>query len=282
MSREEWQSLYGKYSIPEEILRLLQLQEELEREGLSMGCIGFLPVTFYYAHSITPPDLIPFASTGGNGIHFGFLTDFGMTRVLDEAPIVCVSPTNDPPIRLVAGKLRDFLDLVSSVSYGELLDTFWPFSDKDSDRMLQEESRCGRETPPDWREHQSKVLRRLAAAMGSSRREVAPYVQKVLRERRSRIALPTLDGLGVMGSGGSGKGQPYQFVYPVGGQVVEEEEIGRMRSFLSGSSREGKLGFIRDANYIYSLEDDYMVCDLIRELLEELELADETFRLFEC
>lgn len=32
-------------------------------------------------HSICPIDAIPFASTGNNGIHFAFLTDFGKNKI---------------------------------------------------------------------------------------------------------------------------------------------------------------------------------------------------------
>jgi hypothetical protein len=58
-----------------------------------------------FRYFITPPDLITFISTGGDGIHFGFLTDFGQVEDLEEAYIVCVSPTNDPPLKIVARNL---------------------------------------------------------------------------------------------------------------------------------------------------------------------------------
>ncbi|GGA23149.1 SMI1/KNR4 family protein [Psychrobacillus lasiicapitis] len=101
--------VYGTYSIPEEVYRLIQLEMNLQKEGLSLDTIGFIPITDYYYYSITPPDLIPFASTGGNGIHFGFLTDFHDVRVLKDAPIVCVSPTNDPPVRYIARNFEEFI-----------------------------------------------------------------------------------------------------------------------------------------------------------------------------
>ncbi len=44
--------------------------------------IGFRPSLQDDSYSITPPDLIPFANTGGDGIHFGFLTDFGSVSTL--------------------------------------------------------------------------------------------------------------------------------------------------------------------------------------------------------
>ncbi|MEK3973538.1 hypothetical protein [Psychrobacillus sp. FSL K6-1267] len=73
---------YGNYLIPKEILQLIQLERNLTKENLSIDMIGFRPVTEPSPYSITPPDLILFAESGGGGIHFGFLTDFHKTTDL--------------------------------------------------------------------------------------------------------------------------------------------------------------------------------------------------------
>lgn len=101
--------IYGSYEIPDEIYKLYELEKELNDIDLSLDMIGFRPSIHDDSYSITPPDLIPFANTGGDGIHFGFLTDFGSVPALTEAPIVCVSPTNDPPIRYMANNIKEFL-----------------------------------------------------------------------------------------------------------------------------------------------------------------------------
>ena len=114
-------SVYSSYEVPKEIHLLHALEEKLNKEGLSLDIIGFQPVTDLFIYHITPPDLIPFAHTGGAGIHFGFLTDFSEVRDLYDAPIVCVSPTNDPPIRYMARNITEFLNLVASVPHAEML-----------------------------------------------------------------------------------------------------------------------------------------------------------------
>ena len=86
---------YGSLAIPDEILKLIRLEEDLQKEGKTLDTIGFVPIVTEFAYSITPIDVIPFAHTGGDGVHFGFLTDFGRVKNLNDAPIVCVSPTND-------------------------------------------------------------------------------------------------------------------------------------------------------------------------------------------
>ena len=104
-------SMYSFYDVPKEIHMLNTLEEKLNKEGLSLDIIGFQPVTDLFIYHITPPYLIPFAHTGGAGIHFGFLTEFSEVQDLYDAPIVCVSPTNDPPIRYMARNITELCAL---------------------------------------------------------------------------------------------------------------------------------------------------------------------------
>ena len=64
-------------------------------------------------YSICSIDAIPFASTGNNGIHFAFLTDFGRNKNLNQAQIICVAPTYDPPVNIIAENLYEFLSLLT-------------------------------------------------------------------------------------------------------------------------------------------------------------------------
>ena len=65
----------------EMIFKLIELEERLNKKEHSLDPIGFMPITQHFSYWITPPDVIPFAHTGGNGIHFGFLTDFGKWKI---------------------------------------------------------------------------------------------------------------------------------------------------------------------------------------------------------
>lgn len=95
---------FGDYKKPELLIKL----EDFQSKGTTWEHLGFY-IDFDHHYSITPLDVIPFAGTGGNGIHFGFLTDFGNAKDLENAPIVLISPSNDPPLKLVANNIKDFL-----------------------------------------------------------------------------------------------------------------------------------------------------------------------------
>ncbi len=128
---------YGNYLIPKEILQLIQLERNLTKENLSLDMIGFRPVTEPSPYSITSPDLIPFAESGGGGIHFGFLTDFHKTTDLMKASLVCISPTNDPPIRY--DNFQRFIRLVFSVPHAEMLEQLSTISNKKQEKAILDE-----------------------------------------------------------------------------------------------------------------------------------------------
>jgi hypothetical protein len=77
-------SNYGKYPIPKMLDKLIQFQEQLKDEGL-LPYGDLLGVYFKYdgidaRYLNTPLDVISFAWPGSDGIHFGFLTDFGQAQ----------------------------------------------------------------------------------------------------------------------------------------------------------------------------------------------------------
>lgn len=263
---------YGSLTIPKEVFKLIQLEEELAREGETLDTIGFIPIVQEFAYPITPIDLIPFASTGGNGIHFGFLTDFGRITDLSEAPIACVSPTNDPPIRLVAPTIREFLNMASSVPHVELIETCWPWNDMELAEGILEEYRSD-----EYQKKRDKLLIRLRETFPSDEVDVAECVHRTLQERNSKIILPTYDGLGVVPTGDVRTTRRYDF-NPERSQ--DEEELTKIRGFLSDANTVEKLGFIRDASYWYILSSDYDVqmMKLVCEILEDLQLEDEINR----
>jgi hypothetical protein len=113
----------GRYREPASLRALRGLRDRCAKDGLDFELIGLrLPNGEDYRYPDTPPDLLPFACTGGDGIHFGVLTDFGTARALDRAPIVCVSPTNDPAVTLVAANIKEFLAVVCRLGDAEALD----------------------------------------------------------------------------------------------------------------------------------------------------------------
>ena len=61
------------------------------------------------AYEQTPRNTLTFASTGGDGVHFGYLVMAG--GVGDDDPIVMTVPSAEKPNRVVGRNLRHFLGL---------------------------------------------------------------------------------------------------------------------------------------------------------------------------
>lgn len=278
MINEEWKEAYGQYDIPEEIHLLHQLENELSNEGLSLSQIAFQPIDQFDSYSVTPPDLIPFASTGGNGIHFGFLTDFHSVSNLSEAPIVCVSPTNDPPLRYMARNIREFLSLVYSVPYAEMLETMWYFDDEKQVTELVKEFE--QYTSSTWEENQKYIRTRYQQVFEPKKLEVLSYFHKVKKERAESIHMTTLDGLGVLCKNPSISKKHFNFSP---NRNCDEAEVMKMQSFLDQCNELEKLAFVRDANYWYVVTSGYdeAVWDLVLKLLKSLKLKDEMERVAE-
>lgn len=272
-------SAYGSYEVPEIINFLLELNKKYISKNFDMSLIGFRIIDSYNPYSITPPDLIPFADTGGNGIHFGFLTDFGSVNSLKFAPIVCVTPTDDPPIRLIARNITDFLDLVVSVPHVEILESWW--SCKNEEEKLQEQFLFDSEYPQWIKQFRDEIFEYLKSEFGAKPRNVLPYLKETLRIREKECALTTLDGLGVRGCRGNVLSERYQFNDK---RIEDGDELARMRAYISNTaSMEAKLAFIRDANYWYVIERDHPtpVSNFLREIIISLDLKDEVKRMFD-
>lgn len=268
---------YGSYAIPEEVFKLMELEEKLNKKGQSLDTIGFMPITHHFSYSITPPDLIPFAHTGGNGIHFGFLTDFGNIKDLNEAPIVCVAPTDDPPVRYLARNIKEFLNLASSVPHVEMLESFWPCNNASSMEAIQNEFLSYSDV--EWIKKRERIFSCLQDTFKTEPVNVQEYVEEVLNERNDKITIPTFDGLGIVGGPDSDrKGRRYSFDEQ---RRQKEHELTRMRDFLSSANEDEILAFIRDANYKYILTPDYdgEVLKLVVELLKSLDLSNEVNRV---
>lgn len=87
----------------------------------SFGEIGLYlcPNFDYPPYASTPRNAATFASTGGDGVHFGFL--FGGEFDGVEAPIVMTVPMNfDLPNVIVGGSLEEFLSLGCRTGYFSL------------------------------------------------------------------------------------------------------------------------------------------------------------------
>lgn len=265
--------IYGSYEIPKEVYQLIAMEEELQKEDLSLAMIGLIPIVEFHPYSITPPDLIPFATTGGDGIHFGFLTDFGSSLDLMDTPIICVSPTNDPPIRYIARNFKEFMNLALAVPYVEMLEGFWAFNNENQiSEMIKE---FVNETPVDWVTKRTLIYNRLKQSFSTEQVSILNYFHQIKLERAEQIAMQTLDGIGIMGQN---NGSSYSFAAD---RNCDELELERMAHYLNAANLVEKLAFVRDARYWCILAPGYdeAVSDIIIKLLESLDLTDEVNRV---
>ncbi len=268
---------YGAYEVPDEVYRLFDLERELNSMDLTLDSIGFQPCFHNFSYSITPPDLIPFAHTGGDGTHFGFLTDFGEAPNLMEAPIVCVSPTNDPPIRYMAQNLHEFLDLVSSVPHADILESIWTNpEEKHIQKVIAEFSEYD---TAEWKEKCERIFECFREKFHTSQVDIGPYLQGALKKRADSISISTLDGLGIIGRDEirmSSNQYPFDM-----NKLIDKEDFEKVDDYVKGLSRAEKLAFIRDANYLVVLTPDYRekFFSYIVELMQSLDLHDEVERM---
>ncbi|WKA51602.1 hypothetical protein QWY22_03090 [Planococcus liqunii] len=257
--------------LPPTLQKLKDFDKELERQGSSLDeWIGFSIVGDESRYNLTPLDVIPFAATGVDGNHFGLLTDFGMISNLEEAPIVCVTPMNfGEHVKIVARNLKEFLDLIYTVTDFSAIANFTYFQDKQDYRKLLNNLRND-----ETYEERVEKLESMKAEFGlHAIEDVYRFVEVELKEARQRqIALPTLDGLGVVAQKGNGD-LP---LYPVHEDM--KIDIGDMRKFLAAAPVESRLAFIRDAQFTNILEEPE-IKQLVLAELKRMDLPVERKRL---
>lgn len=183
---------YGTYEIPSLIRQLFELEQELQQEDLSLDrAFPCMLIEDDFRYSFTPLDVIPLASAGMDGIHYGLLTDFGLAPDLDQAWIVTVSPMDsDCPIRPVAANLLDWLRAMYTDA-DALINAFEHGAD------YREYVRTREPHEPD--EEASEIRRRLAERFGIIPiTDMGAYLDEMREQRKQAVDRETEDGVGVV------------------------------------------------------------------------------------
>lgn len=252
---------FGDYKKP---LLLKKLEEYQKAEGQTWEWLGFY-IEYDHHYTTTPLDVIPFAGTGGNGIHFGFLTNFGTTKDLDNAPIVCVSPSNDPPVKLVAKNLTDFLSLTIAVGEAEFLDEDYQ-TDEEVLTRLQEWDKVsetdwqGNPLPKDEIDQMKQRTTEIQQGRAQltkmlkdqfnidSMPNVSQYIKDLRAKRQTQITIETSDDIGITLQ--TNKLTIEGFDYSI-------KDSNQVKNYLENVSKVERLKFYRDATYHYILSKDY-------------------------
>lgn len=266
---------YGKYKRSSTFDALAEIYSELELEGHDpWSVLGFYPNDRHSGYSGTPLDVVTFGWTGGDGEHYGFLTEFGAVTNLEEAPIVMVSPMNfDQPAIVVANDMKEFLRIAlidSSLFYMEYANEEDYLAQLSEDRDGYVESEEERESRRIVRERLEKELRLPEIS------DPYTYSAKVRAKRAERILVLTEDLLGVTNRNSLDAGRKHETI-----ELDEYIGLKEMKAFLSKATYASKLALIRDyhlhlENYVYYEKD---IEETIVQVMKDLGLQDELARM---
>lgn len=244
-----------KYPVPE-MLKQLQAFDELIQQETGNNLDYYLGIQFQYdeaereadfAYPCDPVDSILLASTGWDGRHYSFLTDFGAVKDLEQAPVIFVEPiAYEHHVSLIAANITDFLRMFITT---KSIVTLTPEDDSYQNDDISEDSEY--------------ICRRLAEYFGLVPFEdLAAYRRDLLERREREAVLPTRNGIGVMQV--SSDSAHASFDVDEDGDV-ELEEL-KIKAFFSEASIESKLSCIRDLQEVTDMWYELAVF-LMEELL---------------
>ncbi|MGO4109008.1 stalk domain-containing protein [Paenibacillus sp. YAF4_2] len=266
---------YGKYEGSPTLDALSNIYSELEQEGYNAwNVLRFYPDYHHSGYFGTPLDVITFGRTGGDGDHYGFLTDFGAVTNLEEAPIVLVTPMNfDQPAVIVAENIREFLRIAlidSSMFYME-------YANEEDYLKQRSEDMEGYVETDEERENRLIVRERLEKELKLPEiSDPYTYSAQVRAERDAGILVPTEDLLGVTNVNPLDAGRKHETI-----ELDEYIGLKELKAFLSNATYASKLALIR--NYYFHLETyvyhEKGIEEAIVKEMKDLGLQDEWVRM---
>ncbi|MFF2480768.1 hypothetical protein [Paenibacillus sp. NPDC058071] len=272
---------YGAYEVPPTMRKLIELEQEM---GKAMDRqLGLCLTRSDFRYISTPPDFIPFATPGVDGIHYCFATDFGSVPNLEEANIAVVSPMDfGDAVWFVARNLHDFLRIVCTD--GDVL--YNNFKTRDAYLAYTKRREAARAEPGYKAEDNKRVQAhdRLRAAFGlSDITDLADYMDGLKRERMAKAAVMTRDTIGVMPlRRGEGDGPSAERTEPPMIEKIPQDERELTEAFAKAATSELKLAIVRELQYDNALYDNQSMLLICMRELERLGLRDERNRLEEA
>jgi hypothetical protein len=264
--------------MPPTIEKLHKLEREIEKEGHSLSDLSLYLEFNFSPYENTPYDVITFASTGVDGIHFGFLTDFGTVSDLENAFVVCISPMDfDSHIKIVARNIREFLNLVCTMKDALTISNFNILEEEGQYIRLLKELKQVEPEDEEFEEDANYVVEKIIATFDSERIEdVYHYVEgKVRTEREQQTILSTLDGLGIIPVENiTSNFLPYKLEKDM---TIDMEEV---KAFFNSATTESKMAFFRDVQFTYLIADEIALKELVIHEMKKLGLQDEVDRLY--
>lgn len=270
---------FGKYDVPRTLQKLIDLQNILgDPEQFYLGLNFYLSLeNFRYFN--TPSDLVIFGKIGVDGVHYGFLTDFGNVTDLEVAPIVCVCPMDfDRPTRIIAKNLCEFLRV--NLTDSEL---FYNQFDSQENYLVAKEQWVAEaaNSPYQPSENEKSVRERVIKFLMENLQipiidNPYRYVQNVELERKRNISIQTQDGLGVTTPLLQSENH---IPFPILKDTDPDLEL--LQEYLYSAPVSSKLALFRDIQLKYVLQDNQELHKILIDAMINMELIDEANRLSE-
>lgn len=261
--------------MPPTFQKLQKLQDNLEEDGYSLDSLGLMLDTEDQNYFVTPCDVITFASTGSDGIHFGLLTDFGAVTDLEEAYVVYVSPMDfGSAVFLAARNLKEFTNLLFTMKDAIEIGNFLSIDMADEGEEREDEAEFEYDEE-EFLQEREYVLGKLKESLNCTIiQDLKSYYKNLFKERKQQIAIHTQDGIGVI---------------PISNQPItrdkyelEEDveiDVQDLQAYFQKASVENKLAFVRDAQTLGIIMDDEEVREFVLSELRELGYKIEADRL---
>ncbi|RJX39158.1 hypothetical protein D3P09_16835 [Paenibacillus pinisoli] len=270
---------YGSYEVPPTLKELIRLKDELGGQEPFYTGLNFYLELGAMRYFNTPCDVVVFGTTGGDGIHYGFLTDFGMAEDLEHATVVCVSPMDfDGPTKIIANDIKEFLSIV--LTDEELF--YNTFATEEDYRAAKQRWREEEEASP-YRPSEEKVQQKNDIIRLVKERISLPYIENpyqhledLAQQRQERVAAKTQDLLGVIGNFGEGEIHVPYYVHK-----DESLDIEELRRYMSTAPAVSKLAMVRDLQQNFVLWHDGQIRDIVVDALNSLNLKNEEKRIYE-
>ncbi|MFD0710866.1 hypothetical protein [Paenibacillus sp. GCM10027626] len=270
---------YGKYSVPPTLQSLLKVAQEVADSEAFYSAFNMYVSLNDFRYFNTPCDVVVFGTNGVDGIHFGFLTDYGRVFDLEEAPIVCVSPMDfDRPVRLVADNIRAFLAM--QPEDGGL--TINVFQNEEhyltAKREWEEEQSRSPYQPTEAEQRQTEAIRRQIAEQIALPPIAHPYqyIQKVNRSREQQITVHSQDGIGVLEPLLEHEKQQVSLMH-----IHKDVDLNleQLQAYLALAPRAAQLALFRDIQIHHILSRSGELQAIVINQLQALGLNDEADRI---
>lgn len=261
---------FGKYEVPKTLQTLMNLEKELEDREQFFDGLGFYLSLTNFRYFNTPCDVVVFGNIGADGIHYGFLTDYGSLSNLEEAPIVCVSPMDfDQPTRLIANNIREFLR--ANMTDAPLFYNYFATEERYNAFKQQRVNTLSTAQ----RLNETRIHQFLEQNIDMPIVEQPyQYMEAIRKQRQQIVSIETQDGLGVTAPLLDGETHR---PFTVHQDLIMDVEA--LKAYFSTAPATSQLAVMRDIQLHHVLPEQPLLLKTVQDALISIGLTNEANRL---